>query len=149
LFQLQGFCDRTNPNAIHLLEQNPDEIEWDLLSGNPNVIHLLEQNPDKINWCCLSSNPNAIHLLEQNPDKIDWYWLSTNPNAIHLLEQNPDKIDWGGLSANPSIFELDYNALKERCSIYKWELLEITLQPSRIEKYIEMGVEMGELGNYI
>jgi hypothetical protein len=44
---------------------------------------------------------------------------------------------------------LDYKALEERCSIYKWELLEIALHPSRIEKYIEMGIEMGELSNYI
>ena len=53
------------------------------------------------------------------------------------------------LSGNPSIFELDYNAIKERCSIYKWELLEVALHPSRIEKYIEMGIEMGELVNYM
>jgi hypothetical protein len=53
------------------------------------------------------------------------------------------------LSQNPSIFELDYNAIKERCSIYKWELLEMAFHPSRIEKYIEMGIEMGELSNYI
>jgi hypothetical protein len=104
---------------------------------------------DKINWGWLSSNPNAIHLLEKNPNKIDWKVLSKNPNAIHLLETNPNKIKWGCLSSNPSIFELDYNALKERCSIYKWELLEVVLHPSRIEKYIEMGIEMGELGNYI
>jgi hypothetical protein len=63
--------------------------------------------------------------------------------------KNPDKIVWGCLSENPSIFELDYNAIKERCSIYKWELFEIALHPSRIEKYIEMGIDMGELSNYI
>lgn len=82
-------------------------------------------------------------------DKLNWEWLSLNPNAIHLLEQTPDKNVWGCLSANPSIFELDYNAIKERCSIYKWELLEMALHPSRIEKYIDIGIEMGELCNYI
>jgi len=97
----------------------------------------------------LSGNPNAISLLEKNPKKIDWEILSENPNAVYLLEKNSDKIDWIVLSGNPSIFELDYNALKERCSIYKWELLEIALHPSRIEKYVEMGIEMGELDNYI
>jgi hypothetical protein len=30
---------------------------------NPNAIHLLEQNVDKINWWGLCENPNAIHLL--------------------------------------------------------------------------------------
>ena len=32
------------------------------------VYYFFEQNPDKINWYLLSGNPNAIHLLEQN-----WY----------------------------------------------------------------------------
>jgi len=126
-----------------------DKLNWMWLSLNPNAIHLLEQNPDKIDWIHLSENPNAIHILEQNPDKIHWISLSENPNAIHMVEKNLDRISWGCLSSNPSIFELDYNALKERCSLYKWELLEVVFHPSRIEKYIEMGVEMGELSNYI
>jgi hypothetical protein len=60
-------------------------VWWPGLSLNPNAIHLLRQNVDKIDWGILSSNPNAIHLLEQNIDKINWYVLSYNPNAIHLL----------------------------------------------------------------
>jgi hypothetical protein len=88
-------------------------------------------------------------MLERYPDKIDWHWLSKNPNAIHLIKQNPDKNIWIMLSKNPSIFELDYNALKERCSIYKWELLEAALHPSRIARYLEMGIEQDELDNYI
>jgi len=51
---------------------------------NPNAIHLLEQNPDKIVWFYLSYNPNAIKLLEQNPDKIIWEKLSTNPSIFEL-----------------------------------------------------------------
>ncbi len=27
-----------------------DKIDWKWLSMNPAAIHLLEQNPDKINW---------------------------------------------------------------------------------------------------
>jgi len=46
-------------------------------------------------------------------------------------------------------YQLDYNALEEQCSIYKWELLEIALHPSRIMRYLEMGIGMGELDNYI
>ena len=53
---------------------------------NPNAIHLLEQNPDKIYWPKLSENPNAIHLLEQNIDKINWWRLTENPNANHLFK---------------------------------------------------------------
>ncbi len=95
-----------NPNAMHLLEANPDKINWTNLSCNPNAMHLLEANPDKINWTNLSCNPNAIQLLEANPDNIDWRYLSLNPNAIQLLEANPDKIDWWYLSQNPNAIRL-------------------------------------------
>jgi hypothetical protein len=56
-----------------------------MLSVNENAIHLLEQNQEKINWDMLSLNKNAIHLLQQNQDKINWNRLSENENAIHLL----------------------------------------------------------------
>ena len=49
---------------------------WKKISENPNAIYLLEQNPDKIDWEYLSYNPNAIHILKQNQDKIDWENLS-------------------------------------------------------------------------
>ena len=52
------------------------KLNWECLSTNPNAIHLLEENKDKIDWECLSSNPNAIYLLEQNKDKINWEYLS-------------------------------------------------------------------------
>ena len=64
-----------------------DKINWSWMSGNPNAIHLLEANPNKINWDQLSGNPSAIHLLEANPNKINWEVLSGNPSAIHILEK--------------------------------------------------------------
>jgi hypothetical protein len=33
-----------------------------MLSSNPNAIHLFEQNQDKINWDYLSQNPNIFEL---------------------------------------------------------------------------------------
>jgi len=65
------------------------------------------------------------------------------------LEQNLDKVDWEWLSGNPSIFELDYNALKKRCSVYKEELIIQALKPSRIERYLDMGISIEDLDNYI
>ncbi len=53
-----------------------DKLNWQTLSSNPNAIHLLEQNPHKIDWFWLSENPNAIHLLEQNLDEINWGWFT-------------------------------------------------------------------------
>jgi hypothetical protein len=109
----------SHPSAIHLLEQNPNKIDWEMLSENPNAIHLLEANLDKIDWEMLSSNPCAIHLLEQNPDKIDWEMLSSNPGAIHLLEQNPDKIDWNEFCRNPNAIHI----LEQNLDKIIWESL--------------------------
>ena len=139
----------TNPNAIPLLEKNPDKICWPLLSCNPNAIHLLEANQDKISWWRLTLNPNpkAFQLLEKNLHKLDdeevncWHNLSSFPNAIPFLEKNQDKISWCHLSKNPSIFELDYQALNERCLIYKEELMMIALHPKRISAWLDAGFE--------
>ena len=54
---------------------NQYKIGWAWLSSNPNAIHLLEQNLDKVYWDVLSSNPNAIHLLEKNVNKVNWTGL--------------------------------------------------------------------------
>ena len=53
-----------------------------LLSANPNAINLLEQNTDKIEWEWLAKNTNGIKLLEQNEDKIHWGNFSKNPNIF-------------------------------------------------------------------
>ena len=85
-------CKNPHPAAIPLIEQtlatrDLDVEEWYWLCQNPNALHLLEQNPEKIYWQSLSENPNAIPLLEQNPEKIHWDILALNPNAIHMMEK--------------------------------------------------------------
>ena len=52
---------------------NP-KVSWANLSSNPNAIHLLEQNLDKVNWFYLSCNQNAIHLLS----KLDYVQIRLN-----------------------------------------------------------------------
>ena len=73
-----------------------------------------------------------------------------NEDKIEIdLEKNQDKIDWNNLSRNPLIFELDYNALKKRCNIYKEELIQKAIHPNRILKYLEQGVDIENLENFI
>jgi hypothetical protein len=45
-----------------------NKLNSDMLSLNPNAIQLLEVNPEKINWEYLSNNKNTIHFQE----KLDW-----------------------------------------------------------------------------
>ncbi len=126
-----------NPNAIPLLERNPNMINWLYLSRNPNAISLLEANQDKINWDSLCENPNAIHLIEANLDKINLASLCENPNAIHIIEANRDQLDsyeWNILSINPSIFTLDYHAMYVNMTPLREELLSIIMHPDNISR---------------
>ena len=46
---------------MKLLDWVPlEKLDWDGLSSNPDAIHLLEKNPDKIDWYWLSMNPGTF-----------------------------------------------------------------------------------------
>ncbi len=58
-----------NGEAIELLEANPTEIEWKLLSinSNPKAIELLKANPEKINKLLeVLPNNNYNKNIEKN-----------------------------------------------------------------------------------
>ena len=71
---------------IPFVKENIDKIDWDWLSSNPhpNAIHMLEKNPNTIRWWHLSQNPSAIHILEKNLDKIDCIGLLYNPDIFQI-----------------------------------------------------------------
>jgi hypothetical protein len=107
-----------NPNAIKLLDANPDKIDWHNLSGNPNAIKLLDANPDKIDWHNLSGNPNGFDLIKkyvignkEQEDKISWHILSLHSKAaIKLLEtkiqEDENNISWFLLAQNPDAISI-------------------------------------------
>lgn len=152
-----------NPAAIRILENHLDKLtnySWQILTKNPNAIPIIKHRLDKLDdmgWRYLSENPNAISILEENIEKINWYGLSTNPNGIYIFEKYPEKIklvcytfvDYENFSINSPIFDIDYDAIEKRCSIYKEELIAVALHPSRIEQYISLGINIAELYKYI
>ena len=121
----------------------PSQVFFPWLSENPGAFDLLEANPDKINWSQLSRNQAAIHLLEKNPDRINWVYLSQNPNAMALIEANQDKINWYWLSSNTSIFQYDYDAMRERCSVFKEDLIKDRFHPRNLiaGKFKDWGID--------
>jgi hypothetical protein len=137
----------TNPDAIRMIEQNLDKISsFVYLSENENVMHIVEQNLDKIHdWIFLSKNQKAMHILEKNLDKVNWKTFSENPTAIEILLKNMDKVCYKRLSRNPAIFEYDYQGLKERCDIYREELIKKTMHPSRIKQIVDAVIEIEKL----
>ena len=76
--------------------------------------------------------------MRENKDKICWNVLSLNTNAILLLKNNPDRINWKEISINPSIFELDYEKMKENFQALEEEIIMEVMHPRRIIKKIEI-----------
>jgi uncharacterized cysteine cluster protein YcgN (CxxCxxCC family) len=78
---IYDFALSKNSNAIEFIKTNiPDKICWYYLCSNTSddAISMLKENKDKIDWLAISTNTNAISLLEENQDKINWYLLSKN-----------------------------------------------------------------------
>ena len=41
---------------MELLKENPENIDWIILSTKPEAIEILKENQEKINWRALSKN---------------------------------------------------------------------------------------------
>jgi hypothetical protein len=150
-----------NPLTVHIIKQNLHKLNnnaWQMLAKNPNAIPIIQENLYKLDdsgWRYLTENPNAISILEEHLDKINWYALSCNKNGVQILEKNIDKIacyaffDYKTFSVNAPIFEIDYETISKRCSIYKEELMQVALHPDKIEKYLQQGILVEDLDKYI
>jgi hypothetical protein len=79
----------------------------------------------------LQENYPKFEELEEPLMKIDWKYLSSLNNTFLRKE-------------DPPLLEL----ITKRCSIYKEELMQKALNPSRIQKYLDEGIAE-ELDNYI
>ena len=91
------------PNAVSYIEKfdinEIPEDDWEGLSYNDNALHLLNKNPEKINWenlCKATSCAND--LITKNLDKLsdqDWYQLSYNLNYEDIVINNRfDELNW-------------------------------------------------------
>jgi hypothetical protein len=126
---------------------NKLDVEWcerhpRWLIHHPYPVSLMEKNLyqlDTWDWFFLSFNPYAIRILEANPDNIHWGGLSANPAGLELLSKCPEDryIDYDYLIMNSAIYDLDYEAIRERINIFKEELLQKTLHPKRFIRWIE------------
>ena len=128
-----------NPAAMHLLEANPNKIDWETFSSNAAAIKYLEKHPDKIDWCWLSYNPNAFKILEsQLHPKINWEWICSNPSCVTLLKTHRNEIDPRLFSENLGIFEYDYQAMSRP---FTEELMQNRFHPDNIGKFEAWGYE--------
>jgi hypothetical protein len=160
--KLSSYSLSRNPNSIDffLNEENHDKLRWDEFERtNTNAIFLKNKIEKKYGKnfkfknCPLEWQDLYNNFWESVPNKNEreyWTILSlSGSEMMDILKDNQDKINWPVFSSNPDIFELDYEALKERCAKYKNELVEIALHPSRIENYFGHGSPSQVLDKYI
>jgi hypothetical protein len=144
-YQIHEYVDwselSTRSDAIPLLEQYLNHVDWFEVSTLECMLPFLLKHPEHIDWSGLSVNEDAIALLEENLDKIDWENVSHNKNAWPILSKNLDKVNWIELSQNPAIFTYDYDKIKERCSLFKEELMEVRFHPRHYEHFASWGFE--------
>jgi len=77
-----------NKHILNFIKNNnPTNIDWNILCMNTNAINLLKNNEYKINWVILSKNPNAIDILEKNKHMILWDHFSYNSNGFKLIKE--------------------------------------------------------------
>jgi hypothetical protein len=66
-----------------------------------------------------------------------------------MLEKRQEKIHVFFLFSNPSIFELDYTAIGRRIASLKEELIAAASHPRRIQRLMDMGVDIDDRDNYM
>lgn len=84
---------------------------------------------------------------------IDWNSFSPKnftEESVRRLKIFQNEINYPDLLQKINIFEFDYNALVDynslnvRCNIYKEELIMTALHPSRIQKYLDQGIDLDD-----
>jgi hypothetical protein len=156
-----------NPNAIHIISQHLDKVSSYGLSMNPNAMDILMQHPELIDNGSIIYNPSAMPYIETlmarrlnfDPEFQDFSTrhLTYNPNCVPLIEKM--------LAANmlteedircikeclletdeaaAAVYELDYQKMsKVRVNHFYTELMEKTLHPSRVRKWLDYHCENG------
>ena len=109
-------------------------------------------NPEKgWDYWGLSKNPNITWEIVKKHPEFNWnyYGLSSNPNITwEIIKMNPEKPwDYQGLSMNPmEKYQFPLSIMKkrvnERIEIIKEELVAKAWHPSRVEKWLECGMDI-------
>jgi hypothetical protein len=131
-----------SPEAMRLLESYPDNRNWYRLSANSFATDLLKENPDKINYTLMSNNrcPDAIRIIQRHRTAIDVAMmplLSTNPFAFDwLLEMG--QIRWPYIIRNPSKQAKQYLETRLNIPIPYLEIAEYPRVPNM--HYLELNL---------
>lgn len=161
-----------NPNVIDIISNNLDKINWSNLCENYNAYNILKNNFDKIVWNKIIYNKNAVFLIKDDIKLLTWndiydfmskyiedkyrqvfihtISLCDNKHILKLLDISCNKNNQiiNSSYLDPSIFEYDYDTIMNKINIYKKELLEKVLHPTRLMNICnKYGVQFNDLMN--
>ena len=92
------------------------------MSLNKNAINILQNNLDKINWPNLSINENAIGILRDNLDNVNWDMVSQNKNiSSFLLDYNLMKTNMHSFLKELVAYVFNPTRLLKLCELYNIE----------------------------
>ena len=142
----------SNPEAIEILEENINKIDWYYILKNPAALHLIKGNEDKIqNIETFFENSNSEiveYLYEIFGNTIDWKRtksinkLIENPAAIKIIEANIEKINPKILCYNPAAIHLINLADETKLSMLglceNYEAINIIEQPNMQVTYLSL-----------
>lgn len=126
----------SNPNAIKMLLDNPEKIDWKNLSENPTpqAIKLLEDNPSKIDYelLCCNTGIDAVKLIDKYINEIENAnvagSLYDNLNTFHIVERyikelGIDRINWYSFSRNPNPKAIEI--MKQNIDKVDWDMIAL------------------------
>jgi hypothetical protein len=146
----------THPIAFQILKLFPHKISpYIVTNPSPLAVEMIKEyfsnisSPlydDAIGQLCKNTNPDALNLLHNlNSDCYDWVNLSENPSAIPFLMSMGDelktKIKVEFLLNNPSVFQYNYENMKENIAVFKEELIQRVWSPANVLKWAEQGYD--------
>jgi hypothetical protein len=105
------FIFNTNPQAIIMIKHNIENINIKNLSMNWNAIDIIKEYPDLINWENLSYECRDIEFMKKNRDKLQLHMLHSNEYAYELLTPENIVMDW--IFDNPKAYDLIKKHVKE------------------------------------
>lgn len=138
---------KQNPNFMSKLTNSESMMELFSSNDSPEAIEILKQHLDMVDWDNISKNKSAISIIEQNMEKISPLFLGLNKNARHLLEviKEPVPTILSRSDAFGWVILLDrermYNEIKE----FRQELVRYVMSPGRLTRMAWLhGIEMME-----
>ena len=137
------------------------KLDWIKIVENEETFKILNDHLECLTWRSMMEYQFPMMRRHFEIFMIERKDIKKRKSNIHLLlcrYRKPMKYieicllkrnSYQKYSDKQLIVLLDYDTMREKCSIFKKELIQKAMHPSRIQKYLDQGISFEELDNYI